>query len=1684
MGYTYRKLKVVIWKCLVMRRHHLFRTLLEIVIPICLFGIMFFLLAKGHFSPETHPAQIVPSLDDDRAILFMKEIRPVIKYCPKTPDVEKVMEQFKKELNKVKIYGGDTSIDGYNSEQDMMEQLQNLTSSLIPTFGIIIEDISKKDAKFKYRLRLNNRFDTGYLFPEAATPGPSREYYGNYLRIFVPLQLLLDRAFTKVVTSNVEQNWKVSFQPFPYPAYSTSPLYDVIFSKVFPIVTAISFLFLFPLILLKVVEEKLSGVKELQQMMGLPSWMIWFGFLFNSLCTAAISMLLILGLLATSGAASKLFPHSDFSLLFVLMILYVINCIFYCFLVASMFLRPTLSVIVGLVLWVSLLIVLPQNITAASSGTIRLLATYFPGYAMTCAFTLFGSFEANGIGMTWRHIFSNGGNASVVPMALLFLNMIISSVVMGVFTWYFENVHPGPYGLPKPYLFFLKKSYWTKATRKPKARSVTDHANYTAGFEPPPPNSKVGVRVRDLTKNFGNFVAVDNLSIDFYEGQITALLGHNGAGKTTTMSILTGMFPPSSGEVTVQNYDIFKHMDQFRDSLGLCPQHNLLFTYLSVMQHLIFFGMIKGLSRKQAKVEGLDLLRKLNMTEKKNQPVSNLSGGMKRKLQLAIALIGGPKILMLDEPTSGMDPESRREMWDLLLSMRGNRTIIITTHFMEEADVLGDRIAIMDHGQVKCYGTTLFLKKIYGAGYQLTFLTTDEMDVNAITKVIQSHVLDATLHNTQSSQITYAIPSQDSSSFPELFAALEQQKASLKISSISIACTTIEEVFLKVGEIASKEKATAIETANNSNLEVTNSVGHASNKEPLLHRKVEGLALLILRFKTLLKKRSISFKRTWMSNVLQSASFISVLTFLMFYCRVNEDPSTNPTLVFSPDLYPESKYFLQKSSDGKMADTLYSNYEHLISSSQFKPIPGAHNLSAELLKMGMDNEQFYRTSLIAGAVISNTDTNLLFNTIPLHALPISLNMYSNALLKSVTGLKDAAITTSNHPINFKAVDMCETSDLLTPSLYISTAFWALMLLLTMPTFFSMFFNFPVEERINNCKQLQLMTGTSWMTYWSSLFVFDFFVMSVVFVVAILCLTLVDLFKFHLIAYLTQICVLTLLLFVFGCANLLFTYSFSLLVDSKNSITYYYVLCIVFAPISIILSLLNDFYKGYYLIIYYMNQFLACFIPLPSFVSGITHFLLMALSRSKCGLCPNNQAIQTKCKDFEDKTFLRFPTKEDHNMVSLGYPMGSDFLYLLISILVHMGVITFVELQINGKIAKFLVDKFYNDKKRSFDYADWPKSSKSEKDPDVLKEKDRIDGLMQAEGRDTGIHLSEEISAPIFIVQNLKKTFFSLKRKFKIIPVPNTFKAVRGVSFAVSPGECFGLLGVNGAGKTTTFRMLTGDTVLTNGDATLFGYSLKNKSKYLSGIGYCPQFNGINEKLTAQEMLVCFSELRGVPRASLKPIIDHWIKLLGLEEYRYRVCGKYSGGNKRKLSTAMALIGDPPLVFLDEPTSGVDPISRHNLWAVLSQIQKTGQCIVLTSHSMDECEALCNRLTIMVHGEMQCLGNITYLKQRYGQGFTLMIKLRMDNPEQIAELKEEISNSFDGRIEIKDEHKGLIHYQILEVNYSWSTLFSKLESIKLSFENVVEDYSLSDTSLEQIFIAFAKGKGQRREDTIV
>lgn len=300
------------------------------------------------------------------------------------------------------------------------------------------------------------------------------------------------------------------------------------------------------------------------------------------------------------------------------------------------------------------------------------------------------------------------------------------------------------------------------------------------------------------------FQAVSNLNLKMYPGQCTVLLGHNGAGKSTTFSMLTGVASPSNGTAYINNFDIRSSLPKIRREMGLCPQYNTLFAFMTVMEHLEFFAKLK--EREWDVEEAREILTRLRIDFKADAAAGTLSGGQKRKLSLAIALIGGSEVVMLDEPTSGMDPGARHETWTLIQREKERRTILLTTHFMEEADLLGDRIAIMAHGQLECCGSPMFLKQQYGDGYHLTIVysssSTSTPNLSMTTDIIRSYIPEAQVFSYIGQEATYLLSATHRPIFPKLFRELENDQEKLGISSFGVSITTMEEVFLKVGHLA------------------------------------------------------------------------------------------------------------------------------------------------------------------------------------------------------------------------------------------------------------------------------------------------------------------------------------------------------------------------------------------------------------------------------------------------------------------------------------------------------------------------------------------------------------------------------------------------------------------------------------------------------------------------------------------------------------------------------------------------------------------------------------------------------------------------------------------------------------------------------------------------------------------
>ncbi len=226
---------------------------------------------------------------------------------------------------------------------------------------------------------------------------------------------------------------------------------------------------------------------------------------------------------------------------------------------------------------------------------------------------------------------------------------------------------------------------------------------------------KYAIQINNIFKRFVEVTAVDGLSLNIKEGEIFGLLGPNGAGKSTTINILSGILQPTSGSAFVGGFDITVDPDKVKRLIGVCPQHSAYYKYLTGRENIKLFGDLHGMPKALIKERSNHLLEKIGLEEAADRKSSSYSGGMVRRINLAMALINDPEIAFLDEPTVGMDPQSRRATWDFIEEFRqSGKTVILTTHYIEEAEELADRVGIIDHGMLNALDTPQALMEVNG----------------------------------------------------------------------------------------------------------------------------------------------------------------------------------------------------------------------------------------------------------------------------------------------------------------------------------------------------------------------------------------------------------------------------------------------------------------------------------------------------------------------------------------------------------------------------------------------------------------------------------------------------------------------------------------------------------------------------------------------------------------------------------------------------------------------------------------------------------------------------------------------------------------------------------------------------------------------------------------------------------
>ncbi|KAJ3033330.1 hypothetical protein HDV00_006486 [Rhizophlyctis rosea] len=412
--------------------------------------------------------------------------------------------------------------------------------------------------------------------------------------------------------------------------------------------------------------------------------------------------------------------------------------------------------------------------------------------------------------------------------ALMFL--VGQTIVLLFLTFYIQSIIPSEYGVAKKW-YWPVQSLFRLGRSNPetqKAKKIHDEAAVSGDVETSAselthedadvkaertrvlsnnfdPNSPVIMRnmrkVYPSRSGLGPKIAVKDVTFAVEEGIVYGLLGPNGAGKTTLISILTGLYDASGGTAKLAAFDIATERESVYRVIGICPQHDILWDDLTVEEHLLFYARLKGVPASEEKAAAEHSMRTVSLDGPFRTRLSKgLSGGEKRRLSIAIALVGDPSVVFLDEPTTGLDPEVRRLVWDIVGRAREGKTIILTTHSMEEAEVLCQRIGIMAKGTLRCLGSPLHLKALYGSGFRVSFSTVSPEASEPACQFMESILPPAPRTRKVDSfatNVTYEFENEPGL-VGRVFEEVEGRKGDVGIEDWGLGQTTLEEVFVKI----------------------------------------------------------------------------------------------------------------------------------------------------------------------------------------------------------------------------------------------------------------------------------------------------------------------------------------------------------------------------------------------------------------------------------------------------------------------------------------------------------------------------------------------------------------------------------------------------------------------------------------------------------------------------------------------------------------------------------------------------------------------------------------------------------------------------------------------------------------------------------------------------------------------
>ncbi|KIW43596.1 uncharacterized protein PV06_04683 [Exophiala oligosperma] len=1005
-------------------------------------------------------------------------------------------------------------------------------------------------------------------------------------------------------------------------------------------------------------------------------------------------------------------------------------------------------------------------------------------------------------------------------------------------------------------------------------------------------------------KNAETVRAVVDVSFTALRGQLVALLGENGSGKTTTIAAITAQEKFTSGTIDLDN----------AGGMGFCPQKNVLWDEVTVLEHIKIFNELKSLSGRDSKSMLQETLESCDLTDKTDARTKTLSGGQKRKVQLAMAFTGGSKMCCIDEASSGLDPVSRRKIWDILLSERGHRTLLFTTHALDEADALADHIVILQKGHVKLEGSPVELKQRYGGDYKIDVEYSGPLDIRASRALRHEQ--------TGSTHTFYASGPLDAG---RLMETLESKG----LHTFEIQGPTLEQVFLHQAE-SEPEPMELLSIHPKSN---TTQPGDTRETPFVLpDSRAIGFAGQLW---VLVRKRLAVFPHNWVPYLFAllipsitaglSTSFLT--GFGGITCSPN-DLSLTPVTASISD-YSGHAFPVAPASNVD-ANRLQDMYGLSGTNTALSP-----NLSPDIVTTNSytDWNSFIESRYSAiqpGGFYLGNDSS----PDPVVAYRIDGGLQYAAIMMAATDAYLMGTSISSTFLNFALPIGAAPGDSLQLIIYFGIA------MSVTPGLFALY---PSFERTRNVKQLQYSNGVRPGPLWLGHLLFDAIFVVIISTVSLIVFTQAKSSVWHFVSYLWPV------LFFYGLSATLLAYIVSLFVSTQLGA---FAFAAGYQAISLLL----------YLIVYLVMVAFSVADDLQSNLNTIQYTLGLIM--------PSGSLLRSLLLGLNQSQLLcQGATYRAPGSMSV---YGAPIVYLALQCVVFYTILVTYD---SGRLA-------------------WLGS--------------RFTGLFSCLRKVRGGHHNvEQTQQGADVVSEIQRAESSPGDALRVLHVSKSFSSaqhgpvVSDLTFGVKSSECFALLGPNGAGKTTTISLIRGQEqpsqIVTRpaGDVLVDGHSLlRQRSDALLSLGVCPQFDAI-DMLTVRQHLKFYARSAGISPRMVEPTVAHVTEVVGLKQYSRRLATTLSGGNKRKLSLAVAVMGNPKVLLLDEPSSGLDAVSKRVMWKALDAVRHMSRdrqmAIMITTHSMEEVVALADRVGIM-NRHMLAVGERKDLSRRYGSGFHVHVML--------------------------------------------------------------------------------------------